>query len=293
MLSTQTRSSRVAICASEWMPTKYLKWLLPCLYMSISLGLSRFTRADSGCNLGPAAGLHPCVRLPCVLNDFTDVGVESEQSIWQTERIACVSQRGHSPHKVWASPAKHDIERGRAALAEVFAKRVGHRSQRLEDVGVVGLAADDEKDIRLLEPVPEADAGHFLHLCVRRIAAEIRRADRGVAQHFGDKRVGASAERRGEDRSLVVDHIHVALPLVGAQVIDLLLEIGIVRREQMRRQSETRPARIIAIEAALEVAGNRCEASLAVLAHADRIQLERSHAEVVKQLPEFWQLLNE
>src|SRR5260370_273201 len=119
--------------------------------MSISLGLSRFTGADSGCNLGPAAGLHPCVRLPCVLNDFTDVGVESEQSIWQTERIALGPRAGHLPANVWASPAQHGLERCRAVLAEVFAKRVGHRSQRLEDVGVVGLAADDEKDIRLLE----------------------------------------------------------------------------------------------------------------------------------------------
>ena len=33
---------------------------------------------------------------------------------------------------------------GAAALAEVVAQRVGDRAKRLEDVGVVGLAADDE-----------------------------------------------------------------------------------------------------------------------------------------------------
>ena len=53
----------------------------------------------------------------------------------------------------------------------------------------------------LLEPVLEADARHLLHLLVGRIAAEVRRDDRVVAEHLGDQRVGAAAEGRREDRA--------------------------------------------------------------------------------------------
>ena len=112
-----------------------------------------------------------------------------------------------------------------------------------------------------LQPVLEADARHLLHLLVGRVAAEVRRDDRGVAEHLGDQRVGAAAEGRRQDRALVVDHVHVALALVGAQLVDLLLEIGVVGREQVRRQAEAQPARIVAVEAALEVAGHRREAA--------------------------------
>src|ERR1700759_1186840 len=115
MLSTHTRSSRVAICASELMPTKYLNWLLVCLYMSLSSGLSRFGfsrwRADPCCDLGSATAAHPRIRLPCVLDDLTDVGIESEQPVRQAERIACISQRGHPSHEVRPSAAEHHVKR--------------------------------------------------------------------------------------------------------------------------------------------------------------------------------------
>ena len=60
-----------------------------------------------------------------------------------------------------------------------------------------------------------------------------------------------------------VDDVDVALALVGAQLVDLLLEVGVVGGEQVRRQVQALPARIVAIEAALEVAGDRGEAALA------------------------------
>ena len=42
-----------------------------------------------------------------------------------------------------------DEQRGGATLAEVLAQRIGHRAKRLEDVGVVRLAADDEQHVGL------------------------------------------------------------------------------------------------------------------------------------------------
>ena len=90
-----------------------------------------------------------------------------------------------------------------------------------------------------------------------------------------------------------IDHIDVALSLVGAQLVDLLLEVGIVDREQMRGKVEPLPARIVAVEAALEVAGHRREASLAVRPHADGVELERGHAEVVIELPQLGKLLDQ
>ncbi len=92
---------------------------------------------------------------------------------------------------------------------------------------------------------------------------------------------------------LRVDHVDVALTLVGAQLVDLLLEVGVVDREQVDRQVEALPARIVAVEAALEVAGDRRQPPRLVLAHADRVELERAHAEVVVQLPELGQVLHQ
>ena len=189
------------------------------------------------------------------------------------ERLAGVAHRAHAAHQVRPAAADHDVQRRGAVLAEVLAQRIGHRAEGLEDVGVVGLAADDEQHVALLEPVLEADAGHLLHLLVGRVAAEVGRDDRVVAQHLGDQRVGAAAEGRREDRALRVDDVDVALALVGAELVDLLLEVGVVDGEQVRRQVEALPARIVAVEAALEVAGDRRQPALAIRPHADRVQL--------------------
>ena len=56
---------------------------------------------------------------------------------------------------------------------------------------------------------------------------------------------------------LLVDDEDVRLALVGAQLVDLLLEVGDVGGEQVVRQAEPLPARVVAVEAALEVAGDR------------------------------------
>ena len=61
-----------------------------------------------------------------------------------------------------------------------------------------------------------------------------------------------------------------------------MLEIGIVHGEQMLRQLKTLPARIVAIEPALEIAGNRSKPARAVGAHADRVKLESGHSVVVE-----------
>src|SRR5947209_19586862 len=103
----------------------------------------------------------------------------------------------------------------------------------------------------------EADPRDLLHFFVRRISAEVRRDDRVVAEHLGNQRVGAAAERRREDRSFCVDDVDIALTLIRAELIDFLLEVGIVDGEYVGRQIEATPAWIVAVEAALEVAGNR------------------------------------
>ena len=177
--------------------------------------------------------------------------------------------------------------------AEVLAQRVGHGAEGLEDVGVVALAADDEQHVALAQPVLEADPRHRLHLLVGRVAAEVRGDDRVVAQHLGDQRVGAAAEGRREDRALGVDHVDVALPLVGAQRVDLLLEVAGVGGEQVRRQVQPLPARVVTVEAALEVAGHRRQPAARVGAQADRVQLQRGHAVVVEQVPQVRQVLHQ
>src|SRR5208337_2764152 len=176
---------------------------------------------------------------------------------------------------------------------EMLAQSIRHGAQGLEDIGVVRLAADDEKDVCLPQPMVEADARYLLHLVVGWVAAEIGRDDRIIAEQLGDERVGAAAEGRSEDGPGRVDHIYVALTLIGSQFVDLLLEGRIVDGEEMGRQIEALPARIVAVEAAFEVAGDGGETAAPVGAHADRVQLERRHAEVVEELPQLRQHLHE
>src|SRR5262249_53536144 len=97
--------------------------------------------------------------------------------------------------------------------------------------------------------------------------------DRRLAQNLSDQRIGAAAKGRREDAAVFVDHEDVGLALVGAQLVDLVLEFRGVGGEQMIRQAEALPARVVAIEAALEIAGNRGEPTLAARSHADRIEL--------------------
>src|SRR5262249_61842453 len=85
----------------------------------------------------------------------------------------------------------------------------------------------------------------------------------------------------------------VALALIGAQLIDLLLEGRMVDGEEMSGEPEALPARIIAVETAFEIAGDRREAAAPVGAHADRVQFERGHAEIVKELPQLRQHLHQ
>ena len=92
---------------------------------------------------------------------------------------------------------------------------------------------------------------------------------------------------------MLVDDEHVRLPLVGAQLVHLLLEGRDVRREQLVRQPEPRHPRIVAVEAALEVAGHRRQPPVPIGPHPDRVQLHRGHAVVVHQLPELRQVLHQ
>ena len=92
---------------------------------------------------------------------------------------------------------------------------------------------------------------------------------------------------------LRVDDVDVALALVRAQLVDLGLELGLVGGEQVVGQAEPLPARIVAVEAALEVAGDRRQPAARVGPHPDRVELERGHAEVVDQLPQPRQVLDQ
>ena len=96
-----------------------------------------------------------------------------------------------------------------------------------------------------------------------------------------------------EDGAGLVDDEDVRLALVGAQLVHLLLEGRDVGGEQLVGQPETPDARVVAVEAALEVAGDRGEPPVAAGPHADRVQLERGHAVVVHELPELRQVLHE
>jgi hypothetical protein len=142
-------------------------------------------------------------------------------------------------------------------LAEMFPQCVAHRTERLVDVGVVGFAADDEENVGLLEPVLVTDACDLLHLRVGRIAAEIRGDDRGLAEHLRHQGVRAAAKSRSEDCAVRIDDEDVGLALVRPQLIDFVLEVGSVGSKQVIRKVEALPARVVPIEAALEVASDR------------------------------------
>src|SRR6266567_6681885 len=108
MLSTHTRSSRVATCASELMPTKYLKsptprryirppaarlmhWLLslqalPCLSLR-----SRAGQIELGRDLLAPPGLHPGVDRLRIINDFAHIRVEAENAVGQTQGVERVA----------------------------------------------------------------------------------------------------------------------------------------------------------------------------------------------------------
>ena len=212
-----------------------------------------------------AAGLHPRVGRAWRTDHLADVGIEAEQAVRQAERVAGVAQRAHAAHQVRPAAADHDVERRRPVRAEMLAQRVGHRAQASRRCRCCSILPPMmNSTLACLQPVLEADARHLLHLLVGRIAAEVGRDDRVVAEHLGHQRIGAAAEGRREDGALLVDHVDVALPLVGAQLVDLLLEVRVVGGEQVRRQVEALPARIVAIEAAFEVAGDRRQAAVLV-----------------------------
>ena len=218
--------------------------------------------------------------------------VEAEEPVRQPQRLAGVAQRRHAADEIWTAASNDHVERRRTVPAHMLAQCVGDRSKGHENVGIVRLAADQEQDIALLQPVLEADARDLLHLLVGRIAAKIGGDDRVVAEHLGDQRVRAAAEGRREDRPGRIDHIDVTLALIGAQLVDLLLEVGIVDREEVRRQIEALPTRIVPVKAAFEIAGDGDEAA-ALGAHPDRIELQCRDAEIVVELPKFGELLHQ
>ena len=80
---------------------------------------------------------------------------------------------------------------------------------------------------------------------------------------------------------------------MGAQLIDLMLELGRVGGKEVIGEVKALPARIVPIEAALEIASDRREAALAARPHADRIELQRGHPVVVHQLPQLRQMLHQ
>ncbi len=106
-------------------------------------------------------------------------------------------------------------------------------------------------------------------------------------------RVMEGAEGRCEDRAVFVDHEHIRLPLVGAELVYLLFKRRDVRREKLIRKSQAQHARVVPIEPALEVAGNWRKPCVLAGPHPDGIQLERGHAVMMHELPEFRQLLDQ
>src|SRR4029450_3563925 len=113
------------------------------------------------------------------------------------------------------------------------------------------------------------DACNVLHLLVRGITAKIRRDDCVIAEHLRDQRIGAAAESGRENGAIRIDHEHVRLALMSPQLIDLLLEVGSIGCEQVMRNIKALPPRIVPIESALEVAGDRGEAPFATRSHSD------------------------
>src|SRR3954468_8057944 len=102
MLSTQTRSSRVAIWSRELMPTWYLKLPTPCLNIvsppvclwvcGLGSGRGRHRYAELRRDLIASARLHPGIGRPGVVDDLAHVGVEAEEAIGNTECLERVAQ---------------------------------------------------------------------------------------------------------------------------------------------------------------------------------------------------------
>ena len=143
----------------------------------------------------PPARIHGVDALG-VVHDLGDRAVEAEEAVGQPEALQRLGEVAHAAHQVRPAAADDDVERRRPVRGEMLAQRVAHAAEGLEDVGVVRLAADDEEHVGLRQEVAVADRGHRLHLLVGRVAAEVRRDDRGLAEHLGDEAVGAAAEGR-------------------------------------------------------------------------------------------------
>jgi hypothetical protein len=138
----------VAICASELMPTKYLKSPTPRLYIVPRNDRHRAAGSGPCASAWPPptpssrfrpARFHPGVDRACVVDYLAHVRVEAEDAIRQAERLHGVPHGAHAAHEVGAAAADDDEERSRAVPAEVLAQRVGHGAERLEDIGVVDL----------------------------------------------------------------------------------------------------------------------------------------------------------
>src|SRR5262245_20893750 len=304
MVSTHTRSTRVAICASELMPTKYLKSLMPRRSIAPSCAFCKVVTAcapsgslpnalEPGRDPLTPAALHPGVHGLGVADHAAHIGIESKEAVRQPQRLTRIANRAHPAHEVRTPAPQDDEQRSRTMPAEMLAQGIGHGPQCFEDVGVIRFASDNEENVRLREPVLEADARDLLHLLVGRIAAEVGGNDCVIAQHLGNERVRSATEGGSKNRPVRVDDVDVALPLVRPEPVDLLLEVGIVDGEQMRGNIQAQPPRIVPVEPALEVAGDRRQPAAAVRAHTYRVQFQRGHAEVVIELPQLGQVLHQ
>src|SRR5438105_7015611 len=91
ILSTQTRSCRVAIWASELMPTKYLKSPTPDLYTPISQELGCFEQLECLRHRVAAARAHPRIDCAGVAHHFAHGGVKAEHAVWNAQRLQRVA----------------------------------------------------------------------------------------------------------------------------------------------------------------------------------------------------------
>src|SRR5450432_1799276 len=121
MLSTHTRSSRVATWPSELTPTKYLKSPTPCLYMVVSSGCLSGGDAHARRHLLAAAGPHPLVHRLRVQHHLAHVGVEAEEVVRHAQSVERVAHRTHAAHQIRPAAADHHVEGRRPVLAEVLA----------------------------------------------------------------------------------------------------------------------------------------------------------------------------
>ena len=178
---------------------------------------------------------HPLINLISVVHHAAHGGVEAEHPVGDLEPVQRIFHVSHAANHIGSATTDHHVERFGAVGVEIVAQGVGHGAEGLVDVGVIGLAADDEQDIGLFQPVFVGDTADVIHLLVRRVAAEVGGDDAGIAQQLGHQRVGAAAEGHGGDGALVVGDEDVGLALVGAQFVDLALEVGELGILQVRR----------------------------------------------------------